>query len=367
MKLYSRDIVYILLFLTINISISQANSLFKSYDVRSAVINYEINGSGTISGGNYLDIHGKATLIFDEWGVLKLYKEKYIETTTGAIKDTNVVRKFYMEDSGVVSQVDFKNKKIEKSKNLIIEKSISNGENLYQKMLKEMNLQGSNIDIATILGYQCDVWLYRGKKRYLYKGVPLKEESTISGIAVTKVATSIEFDNNISKEIFVLPDFKEDEQKGFLMEEDRDTHAKNIQKVKEIVQDEISNTVEVNADNIELNSGIEHTEDIFHKQKLYLPKLLREMQESRVCLENAEDRIAANACMSKLLEIEEKMNGEKSKDRVITLWTNIAKEKTIDELEESIMDMQRRMPCIRSSQNIDDLSECMRSADNLLR
>jgi hypothetical protein len=84
-------------------------------------------------------------------------------------------------------------------------------------------------------------------------------------------------------------------------------------------------------------------------------------------LENAEDRIAANGCMSKLLEIEEKMNGEKSKDRVITLWTNIAKEKTIDELEESIMDMQRRMPCIRSSQNIDDLSECMRSADNLLR
>jgi len=365
MILYRKAIVYITLLLIMSISISQANSVFKSYDVRSAVINYEINGSGTISGGNYLDIHGKATLIFDNWGVLKLYKEKYVETTTGAIKNTNTIRRLYIEDNGVISQVDFKNKKINKSKNLIVKESTANGENLYQKMLKEMNLQGTNIDIATVLGYQCDVWLYKGKKRYLYRGVPLKEESTLSGIAVTKVAISIEFDNNISKDTFTLPDFKEDKQKGFLMEEDRDTHTKNIQKVKKIVQDEISDTVEVNVDDIELNSGAEHTDDIFHKQKTYLPKLLREMQESRVCLENAEDKISANSCISKLLEIEEKMGGEKNRDRVITLWTDIVKERTIDELEEAIMDMQRRMSCIRSSQNIDDLSECMRSVDNL--
>jgi hypothetical protein len=102
--------------------------------------------------------------------------------------------------------------------------------------------------------------------------------------------------------------------------------------------------------------------DIFEKQKALLPKLLEEMREARVCLEDVDYRDDANNCLSKLVAIEEEMNGEKSKERKISSWTDSIRKKTLDELEESIMDMRRRMPCIRRSRNFEDLSECMQDS-----
>lgn len=339
---------------------SQAGSLFKSFDVESAIVHYEIEGGDRISGNSYHEIDGKSTLIFAEWGARKLYKEKYTELTTGSVKNTNIIRTLHYEDQGVVYRVDFKNKKIEATEDPIIKAAIASGEDLYKREIEDMKAKGKMMGTSSVLGYRCNRWLYKGKKWCFYKGIPLKVESLVSGVPVTKVATSIDFDNNISEASFILPEFKEGTKKGFIMKEGKETHIQNIQKIDKSVKAEVSDSTIA----AELKNDEVLTEGMFRKQKDLLPELLSEIQESRVCLENADDLDVANLCLSKLLEVEEKISGEKNRDREIALWTKITKEDTLDELEREILDMKRKMPCIRRSQNFDDLSKCMQESDD---
>jgi hypothetical protein len=99
--------------------------------------------------------------------------------------------------------------------------------------------------------------------------------------------------------------------------------------------------------------------DLFRKQKDLLPTLLVEMQEARVCLENAENKIEANECLVNVLKIKEEMNGEVDESCKVSLWIANARKKKLDALEKKILNLKRRMPCIRRSQNLDDLSTCM--------
>ncbi len=340
----------------------QDASTFKSFDVRSALINYEIKGEGNLTTATHLTIDGRSTLVFEEWGARKLYKEKYLESTTGAVKNTKTIRTLYLEDHGEVHKVDFEKQKIESSEDAVTKIAITNGKNLYQKALEEMMKKGKRAGESTVLGYPCEEWLYKGKKRCYGKGVPLKEESSLSGITVTKIAISIQFDINVSNDTFALPDFKLGEQKGFLMEKSKEEleqeNPENKKATDEIVLDiETKEIVEIDASGADISTGL--TQKIFQEQKEWLPKLLREMQEARVCLENSFKASDANDCLTKLMKIEEQMSGEKSKERIITRWTELTGKQIMDDLEEGILDLKRRMPCIRRSQNFDDLSMCM--------
>jgi len=340
---------------------AQSNAIFKSFDTQSAIISYDINGSGRLSEDSNLSIEGRSTLLFTEWGARKLYKEKYVETMTGAVKNTRTIRALYREDRGVVYRADFEKNKIEKSENAVMKNAITKGKNLYQKSIEEMMANGKQLEASSVLGYRCDEWLYKGKKRCFYKGIPLREESIISGVKVVKTAVSARFDVNLSEDSFALPDFKQDKQKGFLLESNKATLEKNKPK-RDNVSDKNSSEEEeafVKVEETEMDDGGSLAQNVFEEQKTLLPKLLREMQEARVCLENADDKTSANICFAKLLEIEEKMSGEKSGEEKITLWTTAVREKTMDELEEGILDMKRRMPCIHRSRNFDDLSACM--------
>ncbi len=372
---------------------SLATDTFKSFDMRSAMINYEIKGEGNLTENSYLLVNGKSALVFEEWGARILYKEKYLESTTGGMKSTKTIRALYLEDHGIVYRADFEKHIIETSEDPILKAAITTGEDLYQKAIEQMKENGKNIGSSEVLGYPCDEWVYKGKIRCYYKGIPLKEVSTVSGIAVTKIAISAQFDLNISQDIFTLPDFERDEQKGFLMTDSKEELAKQSSKKEVIIEDnvsvvkefapiekteqdikseeatvdktalieksEVEKTVQVEELVIEVASDL--TKNIFQEQKAWLPKLLAEMQEARVCLENSFKASDANECLFKLVEIEEQMSGEQSEERIVTRWTDLTGIKIMDDLEEGILDLKRRMPCIRRSQNFDDLAECMRS------
>jgi hypothetical protein len=343
-------------------SLLTAAAVFKSFDAPSAIIHYEIHGSGKLSSSSDLMIKGRATLLFAEWGARKLYKEKYSEVTTGAVKNKKTIRTLYREDYGDVYRADFEKNRIDKGEDAVIKKAITTGENLYQKMIEEMKANGKEAGTSTVLGYPCDEWLYKGKKRCFYKGVPLKEESVISGIKVVKKAVSAQFDLNISDDAFAFPDFQESEEKGFLLKKSKESLTKSMPKPSRNIDRNLSEEIEESGTPAEvaiIDEGDDLAKNMFDKQKEFLPKLLSEMQEARVCLENADTKDDADHCFSKLVDIEEKMSGEKSEDREITLWTDSAREETMNELEESIMDMKRRMPCIRRSRNFEDLSVCM--------
>ena len=342
----------------------KTTSTFKSFDVRSAMVSYEIKGDGNLTENSHLTINGRSALIFDEWGARKLYKEKYLESTTGAVKNTKTIRTFYVEDHGKVHKVNFEKQKIETSEDPVTKIAITSGKNLYQKALEEMLKNGKRVGESTVLGYPCDEWIFKGKKRCYSKGIPLREESTVSGIAVSKTATSIRFDINISNDAFDLPDFRLGDQKGFLMKESKEKLSKKspvIQKATDDIRPEIEEIPKNEESEIEVSADL--TQKMFQEQKDWLPKLLSEMQEARVCLENALKASDANNCLFKLVEIEEKMSGEKSKERLVTRWTELTGQKIMDELEEGILDMKRRMPCIRRSHNFDDLSKCMQDPE----
>ncbi len=337
---------------------------FKSFDIRSAMVVYDIKGDGNLTANSHLAVNGRSTLLFEAWGARKLYKEKYLESTTGAVKNTKTIRTLYLEDHGKVHKVDFEKQKIETNEDSMTKIAITNGENLYQKRIEEMIEKGKRVGDSSVLGYPCEEWLFKGRKRCYSRGVPLKEESTVSGIPVIKIAISIRFDINVSNDSFVLPEFNLDEQQGFLMETSKKTLDKKSSGVKKATDNLISDTDGLaNTEKSEIEVSDDLTEKIFQEQKAWLPKLLEEMQEARVCLENSFKATDANNCLAKMIEIEEQMSGEKSKERKISRWTALAGQKIMDDMEENILEMKRRMPCIRRSQNFDDLSKCMDSEE----
>jgi len=351
---------FILFFVGLSLIVTtlQADTFYKVYDTKSALVQYEIKGSGDMTDNSSIQVEGSASLVFRDWGTMKLYKEKYIESTVGAAKHTKTLSKLTLEDYGTVYEVDFEKEKIEKRIDPLIREALRTGKDLSTQNSEELTTKGQKLGRISVLGYPCEEWKHNGKKICYYKGIPLQEEFSVLGITVTKRAVFFEMDKNISDDSFVLPTFEEDESKGYLLAENSGHATKNAKESNQMIM-----TAPISDDNLSLQDENdirdELTTDLFHKQKDLLPILLVEMREARVCLENAENKIEANECLANVLKIKEKMSGEVDESCKVTLWIESAKEKKLDKIEEKILNMKRRMPCIRRSQNLDDLSACM--------
>ncbi len=329
-------------------------SSFRSYGARSALVNYEIKGTGVLSKENNLSIEGRGSLVFDDWGGKKYFAEKYIESTQGITQKSRIVRILYREEYGNIFKVDFEKQRVDTSRDLILIDAIKNGKDIYQEQLQQLQEKGKRGETSSVLGLRCDEWLIDNKKICYFKGVPLKEEYLLSGIKVTKTAIFAEFDKNITEDTFALPEFELGKQKGFLIEK-MPTAA--MQQKQTVETDENNQTAVPKEE--ETMTVAQMAQGMFEEHKALLPKLLQEMLEARVCLENAIDRIEANECITKVVETEELISGQTYKESEIRVWTKVAKEAKLEEYEESIMDLKRRMPCIRGSQNLDDLTACM--------
>jgi hypothetical protein len=322
-----------------------SDNFYKAYNIQSAVIHYIIQGEGNITKNSDFEIRGRASLVFNDWGATKLYKERYKEISIGTTKSTKVIRRLHLEDYGTIYDVNFDKKQIETRDDPIIKEALKSGIDLSNKFIKKAKLVGH----STILGYPCEEWKYKSKKQCIYKGVVIKEELNLLDLNIFKVAISIDFNSNITDDNFELPTFLENKSKGFLLKE-------SIGLTTQADECIIDNSISIQKDNI---STKKLTVELFRKQQELLPQLLREMQEARVCLENAEDNIEANICLDKVLKLKESINGEVEESCEIRVWTKEARDAKLDILEERIWRLKREMPCIRRSQNIDDLSECM--------
>ena len=143
---------------------------------------------------------------------------------------------------------------------------------------------------SVALGYTNDVWKLNGKIRYIYKGISLKEELIYKGIDLVKVPVKIGYDEEVTNDAFVLPTFAYDNPVKYFLKD------KNVGSIHSID--------DTDADVLE----------IFKLQKELLPKLLNEMREVRICLENADDRNEASHCINNMIEIEEALSGEEDKE-----------------------------------------------------
>ena len=99
-------------------------------------------------------------------------------------------------------------------------------------------------------------------------------------------------------------------------------------------------------------------QNIFEKQKEFLPEFLLSMKKARVCLHQADDWIQANICVEDVTQLKRELS--KDKQNNIELWKGKEKTKVLDQLDENIFLLESKMKCVRGSQNITDLSTCMK-------
>jgi len=200
-------IMSLLLGLLCSVSIVLASSSYL-YDVKSGKITYEIKGSGKAMGST-IQTNGKKRLIFDDYGAKNLTEKIKIQKQT-IMGRTNIIKTHelvYLTKKAAYL-VDFDAKEIQYREDMGMASYLGDGQNLEkfsENIIKKMG--GKKVGTDEVAGHRCDIWEIKGVKQCLYKGVPLKIETSMMGITLTEIATKAEFDISLSEENFKLPDF----------------------------------------------------------------------------------------------------------------------------------------------------------------
>ena len=340
-----------LFFMMGNTLLFSASLSEKKFDVKTGMVTFDIIGAGQITDDVNISIKGRGQLRFRDWGVEALLEEEYEEITSGAINDINKIQLCEKFENKQRFDVDFKTEKI-------LERPMPKG-NFKTYYLKDMVKAGEE----KVAGYTCDVWEGKGIKKCLYKGVPLLIEYYVFGIYYQKKAVTVKLDIAPSPSKCTLPNFPV--EKFALFKTSIKTKSpklpKELSQVILNINKEISKMGK-NEDDLSphqkrtLLNKIGH--NIFVKQKNFLPELLATMKEARMCLQQIESKDDANVCLSAVVEMKSKVS--KNVDNSVDAWSPKEKNIILDHFEDKILFLESKMKCIRTSQNISDLSNCMK-------
>ncbi len=352
MSLYIK-IISLLFFIGSSISL-YASTEQKKYDIQLGMIEYVISGGGVLTNETNLTINGKGKLRFKEWGAVELFEEAVEEVTSGTVKNIETTQVCKKINNKQKLDVDFENKKILERK---VPKGIKN--NITEGLVKK----GHEI----IAGYNCDIWKNNGIRKCIYKGVPLLVEYGMLGMRYQKKAVRVTLDINTSLNQCTIPSYPV--QKFALFKTNLKTKSKKLPKEfsKRLLEISKELQTELQENNItEADLTVQQKkvwlqkigENIFQKQKELLPQFLLSMQKARVCLQQVSQWIEANTCLEDLRQL--KTQFTKDKDSNIDSWRGEEKEKVLDTFDENILILESKMKCIRATQNITDLSACMK-------
>ena len=333
------------------VTLLHAELVSHPFDVESGMVLYEISGGAQLTPETNLSIKGNAKLRFKEWGEVKLEEESGVVLTTGAIKHKQHVKRFEKQTKDTVITADFENEQ------LLERKKGSNGHDETASLVKKGQ--------EKIAGILCDVWEGSGVKKCIYKNIVLKLESHILDVSYVKVATKAVFDINTSDEECAVPDYPVQE---FALLKDN-IKTKNTYKAENFCKILKEADFDLNEDNRSYGtSKITDKErkkfinyiakDIYERQKELLPNLLQSLRETRACLQTGEDPFSAHECIEYFSRLKAQLGTEQ--DDYIILWDEKRKNILLDKIEDELIDLQSRMPCVKRAQNITDLSACMK-------
>ncbi len=325
------------------------------FEVESGMVIYDISGGTQLTSETNLSISGNVTLRFKEWGDVKLEEESGVALTTGAIQHKQDIQRFEKHTKETVITVDYENEQL-------LERKKTASDNVNYDETASLTKTGEEI----VAGVLCDVWEGPGIKKCIYKNIVLKLESDLYDISYLRVATKAVFDINTSDdETCQVPDYPV--QEFALLKNNIKTKNKykseNFCKILndktyDIHEGNISDGTNTVRDEERRNFINQVAQDIYKKQKKLLPKLLNSMKKARECLYRAEDPLTANQCLENFNQMKE--DSGKEKDEYIIFWTDERKGTLLDQLEDEIIDLQSRIPCVNRSKNLTDLSSCMK-------
>ena len=324
------------------------------FNVETGMVIYEIKGGAQLTPETNLSIKGKAKLRFKEFGEVKLEEESGVVLTTGAIKHKQHVQRLEKHTKDTVITADYENEQLLERKKGSYEATGHDETSFLTKTGQE-----------NIAGVFCDVWEGPGVKKCIYKNIVLKLESKVLDVVYVKEATQALFDINASSEECEVPDYPVHEFALFKdnIKTKNAYKAENFCKVLKDVAVDISEDnvsyVSSNIDDDERRKFINHiSKDIYERQKELLPALLQSLKETRACLQTGENPFEANECLENFSRMKDQLGTQE--DDYIILWDEKRKSILLDKIEEDLIDLQSRMPCVNRAKNITDLSSCMK-------
>ncbi len=324
------------------------------FEIESGMVIYEISGGTQLTPETNLTIKGNAKLRFKEWGEVKLEEESGVLLTTGAIKHKQHVKRFVKQTKDTVITADFENEQ------LLERKKGSTHYNTHDETASLVKKGQENV-----AGVLCDIWEGPGVKKCIYKNIVLKLESHVLDVSYVRVATQAVFDINTSNEACEVPDYPV--QEFALFKDNLKTKnaykAENFCKVLKdaayaVKEDNTSDGSSIITDQ-EREKFINHiAKDIYERQKELLPELLNSLKETRACLQTGEDPFTANQCIEHFSRMKAQLGTEE--DDYIILWDDKRKNILLDKIEDDLIYLQSRIPCVNRAKNITDLSACMK-------
>jgi hypothetical protein len=169
------------------------------YDIKSAIVEYEISGNGDVMG-NEASVSGTSKLYFKDYGQLELSEEKIGQTITDDKEEEHNITKIV---GNKVYSVDFDEQVIYQDEMVLDEESpysLKNSETL-------ISMGAKKIGSEEILGYKCDIWQLGEDKIWIYNTIPLKFVSKSFGIVQIQQAKLAVFNIDIKDDKFKLPPF----------------------------------------------------------------------------------------------------------------------------------------------------------------
>jgi len=336
------------------VTLLHAEPVSHPFEIESGMVIYEIHGNAQLTAETNLTIKGKAKLRFKEWGEVMLEEEEGMVLTKGAIKHKQYVKRLEKHTKDFVITADYKNEQLLERKKV---KGKESNEDETHGLVKTG--QQSVVDIP------CDIWEGPGIKKCIYKGIVLKSESHVFDVSYVKVAREAVFDINTSEEKCKVPDFP---MQALALFKDK-VKTKNKYKVDnfcKVLKDTAyalkDKNITYNVNNLadeKRQKFINHiSEDIYKRQKVLLPALLLSMKKMRECLQTGENPFEANQCIESFSRMKVQLGTEE--DDYIILWDDKRKSDLLDKIEDELIELQSRIPCVKRAKNITDLSSCMK-------
>ena len=352
---FKRHIKTILLSACIGgVTLLHAEPVSHPFEVESGMVIYEIYGGAQLTPETNLSIKGQGKLRFKEWGDIKLEEEGGMVLTTGAIKHKQYVKRLEKQTKDSVITADYKNEQLLERKKVKGKESI---ENETFGLLKTGQ--------QSVASFICDIWEGPGVKKCIYKGIVLKSESHVFDVSYVKVATEALFDINASDEECEVPDYPIQEFALF-KDKVKTKNKYNVDNFCKVLKDTAyelkDNNITYSANNIadeKRQKFINHiSKDIYKRQKELLPALLLSMRKMRECLQTGENPFEANQCIESFSRMKVQLGTEE--DDYIILWDDKKKNDLLDRIEDELIELQSRIPCVKRAKNITDLSSCMK-------
>ena len=327
------------------------------YEVKSAKIELEITSTQTVGSISTKEI-GKKRIVIDNYGELELEETNSIKKSTVSGK-TTVDKHHYITylNGPIMYAADFNKKSMTRRTGYM---GVLFGTKKYkgsvENMLKLQKMKKIGTD--KVAGQTCDVWqLGEMTKICFYKGLPLREETTLMGMKRVVVATKAEFDIELKKEDFKLPNYPIDGKKYTHAElEEMDKKEKN--KVNERKKEEESSMAIMEeaykVAGVDPKKG-RPTKEQMQQIRTYMQKAMFPIQKKKF-LEETKDIKNIKNCLTQANTLKEanscKPDGESDG---YDEWNSKIKKETLEEIS---MFENTILPCVEKAQNGKEMQVC---------